>query len=276
MLALAPGEFRFTRVHQMPIGRGGLGEVYHARVVESNCPENPVGADRAVKQLNAKWKKHPAMIARFEREIATLKKMDHPNIVHYHGENLPGNERFYMMPLFSSSVRKLIGGGTMNGDWRGVAGLGAVIADALHYAHGAGFIHRDLKPDNLLFNGGGPLVVADWGIGYFIHQHSQVLQKLTVGGMGTEYYCSLEQWGTGKCDCRGDIYALGMTLDEWVTGRQRPISVGDGVAGASVAEITAGARQFNALMQRMTRSSKLHRPSSMMEVASALRAIAAT
>ena len=274
MLALPLGEFRFQYVGSSPIGVGGLGEVHRIQVVESNCSSNPVGCLRAVKKLNAKWKAHPVMRERFDREIATLKKMSHPNIVTYHGENLDGGERFYVMPLFGMSVRRSIAAGAGRGDWRLIAKYGAVIATGLEYAHGMGFIHRDLKPDNILFDDGGPLTVADWGIGYFVHQHSQVLQKLTVGGMGTEYYCSLEQWGTGKCDHRGDIYSLGMTLDEWVTGAQRHLSVGDGVAGLTTSDPGEGARRFNAIIQSMTRTRKVNRPSSMREVADDLLAAA--
>ena len=89
-----------------------------------------------------------------------------------------------------------------------------------------------------------------------MHRDSQVLQQLTVGGMGTEYYCSLEQWGTGKCDGRGDIYSLGMTLDEWVNGQQRKITVGAGLNGPTTADTGGGAQRFNALLRAMTQEFK--------------------
>jgi serine/threonine protein kinase len=269
-IALPPGHFNFRYVGSAPIGSGGLGSVYRVQIVASNCVDNPVGCDRAIKVLNQKWKDHPVMQKRFDREIEALRAMAHRNIVTYHGENLPGGFRFYMMPLFADSLRKYIARGGNRGDWRAVARFGVELAQALDYAHGIGFIHRDFKPDNVLFNGNGPLVVADWGIGYFVHRHSQVLQKLTVGGMGTEYYCSLEQWVTGKSDCRGDIYSLGMTLDEWVRGRQRTINVGDGVSGTVVSDGSAAALHFNALLRAMTHRSKQQRPANMGVVAAEL------
>lgn len=272
--SLPPGRFHFQQVGTGPIGRGGLGEVHHVRVTQSNSEQNPVGSDRAVKRLNASWAEHPAMQARFEREIAALKRMSHTNIVTFHGENIPGGKRFYVMPLFGSSVRRHIAAGGYRGDWRAVARVGAVLAHALQYAHNLGFIHRDLKPDNILFNTNGPLVIADWGLGYFVHKHSKVLQQLTVGGMGTEYYCSLEQWATGKSDCRGDIYSLGMTLDEWVTGRQRTIPVGGGVNGAATSDTALGAQRFNALLRAMTRPLKQDRPAMMSLIAGSLLAAA--
>ena len=114
-------------------------------------------------------------------------------------------------------------------------------------------------------------MIADWGLGYFVHVNSQVLRHLTRGGMGTEYYCSIEQWGTGKCDCRGDIYSLGMTLDEWVNGVQRSITIGSGIDGVTTNEMTNGARRFNALLRSMTQMFKNQRPASMRTVAAELR-----
>jgi len=268
---LAPGQALFTV--EVEIGRGGLGRVDRIRITDTNDAGKPVGSTWACKKLNPKWDQHPVMRQRFEREIRALQAMKHPNIVTCVGENLPGSsERFYAMPLYASNVRKLIAAGTMTADWRGVAQLGVVLADALHYAHGLGFIHRDLKPDNLLFNPKGPIIVADWGLGYFIHKHSVVLQQLTVGGMGTEYYCSLEQWNTGKCGPSGDVYSLAMTLDEWVTGQQRAIAVGMGIGSANTtADASAGARRFNALLRRMTNAVAVHRVASMDVVAAELR-----
>ena len=267
--ALPYGQFRF---HELAtIGQGGLGRVHRIRIIASNAPNMPTGSDWAAKSLNQKWAHHPVIRERFEREIAALKRMAHRNIVTYQGENLPGGQRFYVMPLFSTSLRAHIAAAGHQGDWRAIAELGASLADALQYAHALGFIHRDLKPDNILFNDGGPLVIADWGLGYFVHRESQVLQQLTVGGMGTEYYCSLEQWTTGKCDCRGDIYSLGMTIDEWVTGQQRAIIVGDGVSGLTTHQSNVGAQQFNALIQEMTQKYRRNRPASMHRVAAVLR-----
>ena len=225
------------------------------------------------RSLNDKWRMHPTAQARFEREITALASMSHPNIVTCEGVSLPGNARFYLMPLYSTSVRRHIASNGYRGDWRAVARCGTVLAEALQYAHSQWFIHRDVKPDNILFNPGGPLVIADWGIGYFVHQESQVLQQLTRGGMGTEYYCSREQWTTGKCDARGDIYALGMTLDEWVSGRQRVITVGAGVSGAPNTA-TVGGRRLGEVIARMTRQAAGDRYAAMSVVAAELRAIA--
>lgn len=268
---LPPGQLRFR--YDSLIGRGGLGQVHRVTVLISNCETKPVGSQWAVKRLNDSWAAHAVAQRRFDREINAVKRMSHTNIMTFEGENLPGGERFYIMPLFSQSLRKFIHSARWRGNWRDVAKAGAILADALHHAHEQGFLHRDFKPDNVLFNPSGPLVIADWGLGYFIHRQSVVLQQLTVGGLGTEYYCSPEQWMTGKCDRGGDIYSLGMTLDEWVTGSQRPsralqgLPAGAAPSGAS----TAGSRQFDDLLREMTQVARRLRPKTMAEVASVLR-----
>lgn len=270
---LRPGRFRITSI--VALGEGGFGRVDRVRITESNCHGKPVGSEWARKRLNDKWRQHPEAVERFRREIDAVQSMTHENIVGCEGTNLEGDEPFYLMPLYSSSVRRLIASHTGGTDWRHVAGWGAVLADALQYAHGMRRIHRDIKPENLLFNPEGPLTITDWGIGYFVHRASVVLTALTRGGMGTEYYCSREQWLTGKCDNRGDIYSLGMTLDEWTTGRQRTIAFGGGVSGPSAPPTSVGARLFNETIAAMTSPTAADRPSTMRTVAQALRHVAA-
>lgn len=269
MQGLPPGQFRFVPVSEL--GSGGLGHVDEIEIVASAATSKTIGSRWARKRLNAHWNAHPDVRKRFEREISALKRMSHPNIVTFEGENLLGEERFYVMPVYSSTLRKLIASNSKRGDWRFAAEHGAILADALSYAHSEGFIHRDLKPDNILFNHQGPLIIADWGLGYFVHRESKVLVQLTRGGMGTEYYCSLEQWNTGKCDQRGDIYSLGMTLDELVTGAQRSITVGLGVRQPTVFATSQGAARFNSLLQTMTEPLASSRPANMRQVAGALR-----
>src|SRR5258708_15256646 len=182
---LVPGQFQFMFVGSNPIGEGGLGRVDRIRVAASSAHGKPVGSEWAIKRLNSKWAAHPAMRERFEREIAAVKEMKHPNIVTFEGENIPGYERFYVMPLFTNTLRRCVAGGALRANWRQVALHGAALAEAMQYAHDRRFIHRDFKPDNVLFDAQGPLVIADWGLGYFVHRESAVLQQLPARGIGT-------------------------------------------------------------------------------------------
>jgi serine/threonine protein kinase len=100
---LSAGTFRFDWVRL--IGQGGLGRVDEIVVRVSN-ESYAVGTRLACKRLSEKWRLHPEMQKRFEREIAAVRGMNHPGIVPYRGENLSGGtERFYLMPLYPTSLR---------------------------------------------------------------------------------------------------------------------------------------------------------------------------
>jgi serine/threonine protein kinase len=136
------------------------------------------------------------------------------------------------------------------------------------------FIHRDLKPENILLSDNGGPVVADWGLGQFVHLHSKVLDLTRGGPMGTHYYCSLEQWASGRCERTGDVYSLGVVLAELAAGRALPISpIGSGIQHAVVNGSSAVVQNFNATIRRMTAMLPSARFQSVNEVASVLRRI---
>lgn len=266
---LAPGRFNFKVIKQL--GEGGLGVVDEIEIMESNM-SHPVGMRLARKRLGPQWAAHPNARERFEREIAALRTMQHPNIITVQGENIAGGERFYCMPKCERSFRPLLEGARNGFEWRSVARLGITLANALQYAHSLGFVHRDLKPENILIDALNNIYLADWGIGYFVHKDSKVL-KLTQGeGLGTSYYCSLEQWSGAKGDARMDVYALGMTLAELVQGRHIPnFTIGLGIQADVITPTTTGAAMFNALLRQMTAFLANQRVSRMDHVATALQ-----
>jgi len=270
----APGTAQYRVVRH--IGDGGLGSVDEIEIITSLLAELPVGCRLARKRLNAKWNAQPVYRERFEREIAALCRMSHPNIIACKGENLPGGERFYVMPLYPCSLRDSMDKHGKR-DWRIAARFVAKIADALAYAHGEGFVHRDLKPENILLTPDGGPVIADWGLGYFVHKDSKVLQKLTRAGLGTEYYCSLEQWSNGKGAGTSDTYSLGMTLAELAHGGPVELAhIGAGVTGDTVPPVTVGAVMFNDVIKTMTAVWPTQRYQTMADVARALRYAADT
>lgn len=260
---LLPNQFLISPVRTC--GTGGLGTVDEVVVIETNN-SHPVGTHLARKRLNAKWKDYPNARERFEREIRTISAMRHPAIISFEGQNLPGDERFYVMPVYPGSMRDLLNANPTGFAWRDVARFGSTLADALAYAHGYGYIHRDLKPENILLDANNTPVISDWGLGYFVHQYSKVLD-LTHGGMGTEYYCSLEQWTTGKCQETGDVYSLGIVLAEMVRGVSRArIIPGLGLQEDIVPEVGSASRTFNAYLRKMTTAVAISRPQQMRDV----------
>ena len=268
-MALPHGEFRFKVV--APIGSGGLGVVDEIEVTESNCVHS-VGTRLARKRLGKQWQPYPAARERFEREITALESMRHPNIITVQGHNLPSEERFYCMPKCEKSYRKVLSDHGRGFEWTSVAKFGTLIAGALFHAHALGFIHRDLKPENLLVDKSDHMYIADWGVGYFIHQRSVVLKLTQAGGLGTAHYCPLEQWGGHKADPRMDIYALGMTLAELAQGKQiAGMKIGRGIQADTVNPTTIGAKIFNATLQGMTAMDINARISTMEDVIASLR-----
>lgn len=261
--------------HVRPKGQGGLGIVDEVVVVETNYG-HPVGAHFARKRLNDKWRNQPDAKTRFEREIEILSGMSHAKIVSFQGQNIPGQERFYLMPLYERSVRNYLIATPGGVHWRNAARFCSELADALQYAHMLGHIHRDLKPENILLDAGNNAVISDWGLGQFVHRDSKVLD-LTRGGMGTEYYVSLEQWTTGRCECTGDIYSLGIVLAELVRGVNRiSIVPGMGISTDVVAGNADGSRAFNEYIRSMTAMFPVNRPQTMTEVAIALNRLSQT
>jgi len=99
------------------------------------------------------------------------------------------------------------------GYWRSVAGIGLQVANALHYAHQQGALHRDVKPGNLILDTEGRVWVADFGLAKLLDQ-----EEMTRSGdvVGTLRYMAPEQW-EGRADARTDVYGLGLTLYEMLT-----------------------------------------------------------
>lgn len=251
--------------HVRPLDRGGLGTVDVVRICGGDA--YPIGTEFARKRLGPKWANDPGAQARFDREIEMLGSMSHSNIVICKGHNLPGAERYYLMPLFPRSLRKLLmeHAGAITRGW--VVEFGIKVASALSYAHSLNHIHRDLKPENILMTTANEPVIADWGLGQFIHQHSKVLDLQTHGPMGTPYYCPLEQWNTGRCEPSGDVYSLGLILAEMAKGLRLSINPPfSGIRQDVVANDSAGATMFNLTVKKMTHMQAKQRHASMDDV----------
>jgi len=190
------------------IGKGGLGIVSLYQATNGN--------KYAVKQMIYHWDK--IHYERFKREINIMADLVHNNIIKVLNFNIINDNPWYVMPFYKDgSLRDKILNLKSKGQVYSIKGASGIIyylANALSYAHKKGIIHRDLKPENILFNGQEP-VLADWGIGKFIHKESKVL---TNGGLGTKSYSSPEQWQTGVSDHRSDIFSLGLIYRELLTG----------------------------------------------------------
>jgi len=156
---------------------------------------------------------------RFTREIRTAANLQHPHILTVHDSGVADGLLYYVMPFVEGeSLRARITreGGLPIGD---VVRILREVADALATAHANGVVHRDIKPDNILLSGRHALV-ADFGVAKAISESAGRNNVTTVGiALGTPAYMAPEQAAADPhVDHRADIYALGVTGYEMLTG----------------------------------------------------------
>ncbi|MBI3865383.1 MAG: serine/threonine protein kinase [Planctomycetia bacterium] len=191
------------------LGVGGMGVVYRATFTKT-------GQVVALKLLPAELAAKPKLVARFERELAIVKKLKHPNIVPCLWGGKLGEQQVMAM--------ELIEGGSLASElkkrgkfpWEEVIRIGQQICSALEHAHEHGIIHRDLKPSNLLLTKDGKIKLADFGIA-----RDSDATALTAAGktVGTFAYMAPEQIrGAPPVSAKTDLYALGCVLFELLSG----------------------------------------------------------
>jgi tRNA A-37 threonylcarbamoyl transferase component Bud32 len=193
------------------IGRGGMAMVYLADDLKHHRRV-------AIKILR------PELAAvlgteRFLREIETVARLNHPHILPLHDSGECGGVLYFVMPFIDGvSLRLRLEGGRRLGVDQALA-IAAPVADALSYAHRMGVLHRDVKPENILFSQGHP-IVADFGIAKAISTAGGV--NLTHAGLalGTPGYMSPEQAaGLTDLDERSDVYSLAIVIYEMLVGQ---------------------------------------------------------
>jgi eukaryotic-like serine/threonine-protein kinase len=187
------------------IGRGGMGVVYRAR-------DRRLKRTVAVKVLPPELAYRGEIKSRFLREAETAAQLNHPNIVPiYSVDERDGLVYFVMACVDGTNLAKRISErGTL--DPAEVRTELREVADALAYAHARGVVHRDIKPDNILLDKSGHVLVTDFGIAKAAQAAKEAKkpssQALTSEGMiiGTPEYMSPEQASGDPLDGRSDIY----------------------------------------------------------------------
>jgi eukaryotic-like serine/threonine-protein kinase len=190
------------------MGRGGMAIVYRAR-------DKHLERDIAIKVLPFSLAFDGDFVERFTREARTAAGLEHPNIIQIYRVGKNGRVIYFVMRLLrgGSLSRVLLDRKTL--EPAEIRKLLADVGSALGYAHKRGIVHRDIKPDNVMFDEFGQCVVTDFGIA-----KAGSGSKLTGTGMsiGTPHYMSPEQARAQSIDGRSDLYSLGVVAYQTLVG----------------------------------------------------------
>lgn len=194
------------------IGRGGMGAVYKAR---------QPALDRivALKILPPQAATGSGFSERFGREARALARLSHPNIVVLHEFGQVRELPYFIMEYVDGlNLRQLEQNGRLPA--REALAIIPQICEALQFAHDAGVVHRDVKPENILIDKAGRVKIADFGIAKMIGGGGvDPIATATGHALGTPHYMAPEQVASPESvDHRADIYPLGVVFYEMLTG----------------------------------------------------------
>ena len=204
------------------LGRGGMADVYRAE-------DERLGREVALKAVPAEFARDPERIERFQREVRAAAGLTHANIVTVYEFGQGEGQHFYTMALMpGGDLKARIRAHPEGMPAEEVRAVALAMARALDYAHQRGLVHRDVKPENILFGEDGVPRLTDFGIARAMAEGT-----LTAAGMsiGSPHYMSPEQARGLKVDARSDLYSLGVVLYEMLTG-ELPFQASDTFAVA--------------------------------------------
>jgi serine/threonine protein kinase len=192
-----------------PLGQGGMARVYKGF-------QEPLDRWVAIKVLPPYYAADPNFVNRFKLEAQAMARLTHPNIITVHDAGEQDGRLYIVMAYMSGGTLK----DRMSRSMEASKTLPIIrqVAEALNYAHERSIIHRDVKPVNVLFDDDGRAVLSDFGIAKIMESAEHRLTR-PGAGVGTPEYMSPEQCRGDKVSSRADVYALGVTLYEMLTGR---------------------------------------------------------
>jgi serine/threonine-protein kinase len=192
------------------LGAGGMGLVYHAR-------DQVLNREVAIKVMSEQLAANPEFSSRFLTEARAAASLNHPSIVQIYEFGEAGDGHFLAM--------EFVRGHTLKDELKDrvrftEAQTIALILEAcrtLAFAHRAGIVHRDVKPDNMMFTEHNDFKLVDLGLAKCLHESSS--NTMTGQAMGTPHFVSPEQiMGLRDIDARADVYSLGATMYNLATG----------------------------------------------------------
>jgi len=225
-MSLNPGTRLGPYELQAPIGAGGMGEVYRAK-------DTRLDRTVAVKVLPDELSRKAGLRQRFEREARAIASLNHPHICALHDVGLQDGVDFLVMEyLEGETLAERLSHGPLKTEL--VLRYAIQIADALDKAHRQGFVHRDLKPGNIMLTRSG-VKLLDFGLAKIVAggktpgtgivsemAATATMQPVTAEGTiaGTLQYMAPEQLEGKEADARTDIFAFGAVVYEMATGKK--------------------------------------------------------
>jgi serine/threonine protein kinase len=216
------------------LGAGGMGVVYRAH-------DSRLQRDVALKLLPRHLKIDENVCQRFIAEARAASRLDHPNIcvIHDIGET-PGGQLYMAMPCYTGeTLARRIAHAPLN--VRDALAIVIQVADGLAAAHAKGIIHRDIKPANVMLTEGGGVKILDFGVAKI----DGINLTSTGLSIGTIAYMAPEQLRGEKVDARADIWSLGATFYEMLTGQR--VFTGDRMAEIMHAVLNPGMHALRVL-----------------------------
>lgn len=188
------------------IGSGGMADVYKAK-----C--HKLGRNVAIKVLKPEYCSDESFVAKFRAEAQAAARLVHPNVVNVYDVGDDKNLHYIVFELVEGITLKKYIEKKGKLEIRESIGIAMQIAQGMEAAHERKIVHRDIKPQNIMISKDGKVKVTDFGIAKATS--SQTINSAT---MGSVHYISPEQARGGYCDERSDIYSLGITMYEMLTG----------------------------------------------------------
>ncbi len=197
------------------IGEGGMAAVYRAW-------QSSLQREVAVKVLSTALGQEGDFQQRFLREAQTVARLEHPHVIPIYDYGTDNGLTYVVMRLLTGGTlaKRLAAvkqGARPLPSLNEVATITRAVADALDYAHSFGVIHRDVKPNNIIFDTRGTPFLTDFGIASMLSSANELTQSGFI--LGTPGYMSPEQWRTEALTPASDQYALGVVVYEMLTGQ---------------------------------------------------------
>lgn len=189
------------------IGQGGMSTVYRA-------VDEKLGRSVAIKVLKEEFSSDEDFVLKFRNEAQSVASLIHPNIVGAYDAVDEGSLHYIVMELVDGiSLKNYIQKKSVLTNDECIS-IALQTAEGIAAAHKAGIVHRDIKPQNVIISNDGKVKVADFGIAKAVTG-----ETISTAVLGSAHYISPEQAKNGNSDERSDIYSLGITMYEMITGR---------------------------------------------------------